>query len=137
MIEKENNELSLEFLGIYLADLGTPEKKENGEAHSSVMSGKRPVLLLGNEYSLKFSPVLHVVPITSQMAKSKHKKLPIHIPIRVEKDIAINKCFAKDSVILFEQLTVIPRHKIIKFCGKLNESKLLKIKSVLSLALGI
>lgn len=64
------------------------------DAEGSLQSGNRPVLVVSNDMANKHSPVITVVPITSQMGK---RKLPTHV--RIE-DCGL----PKPSIVLGEQI---------------------------------
>lgn len=87
---------------IWLADLGV--------SAGSVQRGVRPVLVISNNKSNKYSPIAVVCPITSSLSKAK---LPTHVKINA-KDIG----FHRDSTVLFEQHFTIDKdsqliHKIV------------------------
>ena len=80
---------------IYIARL---EKDTEG----SLQSGKRPVLVVSNDKANEHSPVITVVPITSQMSK---RKLPTHVHIE---DCGLSK----PSIILGEQILSINQSRL-------------------------
>jgi mRNA-degrading endonuclease toxin of MazEF toxin-antitoxin module len=132
----EEKYLEIQQFGIYIVDLGKPHS-DRDNFHSSVSSGRRPVVVLGNKMGLKHSPVVHVIPLTTRLAKAQKKKLPVHVQINVEGDVKSKCDYLVDSVIMAEQLTVIPKHKIQKYVGTISEAKTLELKAALNLALGI
>ncbi|MDY8023370.1 type II toxin-antitoxin system PemK/MazF family toxin [Paenibacillus polymyxa] len=79
-----------------------------GKASGSVQAGERPVMVISNNIGNKYSPVIVVVPITSQLKKAK---LPTHVLIKKE-DCEVDR----DSVVQFEQHITVPKDKFdIKF----------------------
>jgi mRNA-degrading endonuclease toxin of MazEF toxin-antitoxin module len=69
----EEKYLEIQQFGIYIVDLGKPHS-DRDNFHSSVSSGRRPVVVLGNKMGLKHSPVVHVIPLTTRLAKAQKKK---------------------------------------------------------------
>jgi len=106
---------------IYLANLG----KQDG----SIQAGIRPVLVVSNNIGNRFSPVVIVAPITSQIHKAK---LPTHVILPAEK-----YGLAKDSVILFEQIRVINKSSLIEKIVHIPEREMKEIEKPLQVSIGI
>lgn len=83
---------------IWLADLGE-------EAIGSVQRGIRPVIIISNDKSNKYAPIVMVSPITSSSTKAK---IPTHVSFKAS-DVG----FVHDSVILFEQHLTIDKSQLI------------------------
>jgi mRNA interferase MazF len=83
---------------VVLVDLGNRE--------GSVQFGVRPVIIVGNNMSNEFSPVISIVPLTTSKFK---KNLPTHVNVTTN-----NSLIQKDSVALCEQLMVIDKKYILK-----------------------
>lgn len=97
---------------ICLADLGRTVGSEQG--------GIRPVLVFQNVEIDNDSTTITVIPITS---KGK-KKLPTHVYI------SKNDGVVKDSIILVESVTTIPKDSIKKKLGCINNKDVMKKVSV-------
>jgi len=106
---------------IYLANLG----KQDG----SIQAGIRPVLVVSNNIGNRFSPVVIIAPITSQIHKAK---LPTHVILPAEK-----YGLAKDSVILFEQIRVINKSSLIEKIAHIPEREMKEIEKPLQVSIGI
>lgn len=100
---------------LYIADLNPYEGCEQG--------GIRPVLIVQNE----FSTTTIVAPITSNIYTKKH--IPTHFTI----DYALDR----KSIVLFEQIRVIDKNRILRYIGKLNSKDLKNIDNKIAISLGI
>lgn len=89
---------------IWLCDLG--------ETKGSEQFGLRPVLILSNNLGNKFSPVVTVVVISSQLQKAK---LPTHVELK-----ANLHGLERDSVVLGEQIRSISKERLIKKVSTLD-----------------
>ena len=94
---------------LYIADLNPFEGCEQG--------GIRPVLIIQNDKGNKFSTTTIVAPITSNIYTKK--RIPTHFTI----DYALDR----KSVVLFEQIRVIDKNRILRYIGKLNSKDLKNI----------
>lgn len=80
--------------------------------------GRRPVVILSNDISNKYSPTILIAPFTKILKK---KSLPTHILVK-------KTSFLKfDSLILLEQIRTIDKSRLTDYKGKLNEDTLNKI----------
>lgn len=82
------------------------------DAEGSLQSGNRPVLVVSNDMANEHSPVITVIPITSQMGK---KKLPTHVHI---KDCGL----PKPSIILGEQILSINQSRLCHKMGSIKKT---------------
>lgn len=76
------------------------------EAGKHIQKGVRPVLVLGNDKSNRFSEVVTVLPISSNIDKAE--SIPTHI--------VLSDALKKESVILPEQIRTVPRSCIMGDC---------------------
>ncbi len=76
------------------------------EAGSHVQQGVRPVVVVSNDAANRYSPVVTVVPLTSQ----RKKPLPTHVVIR---DHGLKKI----STALCEQVTSVDRARLTRPIG--------------------
>lgn len=90
---------------IYMARLDEDEE-------GSLQSGIRPVLIISNNKANKFSPVITVVPLTSNLKK---KKLPTHV--------AVDGCGIRPSLVLAEQIMSLNQSRLLRRMGKLSPEK--------------
>lgn len=80
--------------------------------------GRRPVVILSNDLSNKYSPTILIAPFTKILKK---RSLPTHILVR-------KTSFLKyDSIILLEQIRTIDKSRLIAYKGKINEDILNQI----------
>ena len=106
--------MDAKYLDIVLADL------PKGRGH--VQSGIRPVLVLSNSTANKNSPIITIVPLTSQL-----KRLDLNTHVMIQGD-----GLRKPSIALIEQLMVIDKTCVIKKLGVLrNIQDCTKIKEAI------
>lgn len=94
----------------------------------SEQAGDRPAVVIQNDVGNKYSTVIIVAMITSQINKAK---LPTHV--EVSKDIGLDK----DSVIMTEQLRTISKKRIREYIGRLNDRQISQLDRSLLISLGI
>lgn len=104
---------------LYFADLNPYEGCEQG--------GIRPVLIIQNDKGNQFSTTTIVAPITCNIYTKK--RIPTHFII----DYALDR----KSIVLFEQIRVIDKSRIIRYIGKLNSKDLKNIDTKIAISLGI
>lgn len=73
---------------------------------TSVQSGNRPVLVITNDVSNRYSQTLTVIPMTSKMKKLE---LPTHVVLTKDHCEMLKAEQMEDSVLLIEQITTIDR----------------------------
>lgn len=89
---------------IYMARLS------DDEDGGSLQEGMRPVLIVSNDMANEHSPVITIVPLTSQMRK---KPLPTHVLIR--------ECgLIKPSVVLAEQIMSLNKCRLENRMGSIK-----------------
>lgn len=96
------------------------------EAMGSVQGGMHPAIITSNNLFNKHAPVVQVSSITS-----KCKESPVHVPVGEEVGLE------KQSWILIEQDTTIPKELIGYRIGKCNNETLLKVEEALLFQKGI
>lgn len=80
---------------IYYFDLGV-------DPNSHRQLGKRPCMVLSNNFCNKYSPTIHIIPL------SKEKKFKFHVPI----PRGLTK-LKYDSYLLCEQATILDTHRLL------------------------
>lgn len=108
--------------GIYLADLG----KRVG----SIQFGVRPVLIVGNNYSCRYSTVFLCVPLTSK----QKTWLPTHYSLEVDKYPFLWK---ESNTILTEQIMPVEERQLLQYLGEIETKDMMRIETRLKKALGI
>lgn len=90
---------------IYMAKLSK-------EYDGSLQAGDRPVLIVSNNKANEFSPVITIVPITSNLKK---KWLPTHVVL---------KCcgLPRKSIVLAEQITSINKSCLVNKLGSIEKT---------------
>jgi mRNA interferase MazF len=106
---------------IFLADLEPVKGREQG--------GIRPVLIIQNDISNKYSPVTIVASITS---KINEKEFPTNVFIPKE-----DSGLSRDSTILLNQIKTIDKRRIIKKIGVLDLFLINKINKAIKISLAL
>lgn len=84
-------------------------------ARGHMQTGIRPAVVVQNGYACTFSDNVTIMPLTSVM---KNMDLPTHSLIRKGEDNSL----AADSVLLGEQMTLVPRHCVRRKIGSIRNS---------------
>lgn len=93
-------------------------------AKGHMQTGIRPAVVVQNGYACTFSDNVTIMPLTSVM---KNLDLPTHSLIRKGEDNSL----AADSVLLGEQMTLVPRHCVMKKIGSIaNPADKAEVKRV-------
>ena len=88
---------------------------------TSVQSGNRPVLVITNDVSNRYSQTLTVIPLTSKMKKLE---LPTHVVLTKDHCEMLRAEQMEDSVLLIEQITTIDRSALYsRFCRVISAEK--------------
>lgn len=91
-----------------------------GENEGHVQSGRRPVLVLGNDTANRFSGVVTVLPISARIEKLH--AIPTHVKL--------NSVLKTDSIVLPEQIRTISKEQLVSGCiyrlTALNRTQLTK-----------
>lgn len=93
--------IELRQFQVYHANL----KDQITRSSIGVQGGIRPVLILSNDEFMRSSPVINVVPMTSQTKNS-----PVHLEVYME-------CKDRKSYLLFEQIMTINKCSLQSFDG--------------------
>jgi mRNA interferase MazF len=105
---------------IYYADLSPVVGSEQG--------GVRPVLVIQNDIGNKYSPIVIIAAITSQLSKAK---IPTHVEISAKE-----YNLAKDSVILLEQVRTIDKRRLKDKISILDSIKMRQVNLAILVSLG-
>ena len=106
---------------IFLVNLDPVVGSEQGKV--------RPVLVIQNNISNKYSPLTIIVPITSKIYT---KEFPTNVFIS-KNDSGLDR----DSTILLNQIRVIDRRRIVKRIGSLDEGIMKKVDMAIKISLGL
>lgn len=112
------NDRQLKRGDVYFANL-----KNDSDSKSCVQTNSRPVLLVGNWQSNKYSSVITVVPLTTKL---KRLNIPTHIQLEVA---------GKKSLALCEQIITISRDDLKFYMCTLDTSDMKKINKALMVQL--
>lgn len=107
---------------VYLVDLG----KQCG----SIQFGVRPCIIVSNNESCLYSPVVIGVPCTSQ----RKTTLPTHLNIDTDK---YNFLWRKSNTCLCEQPTPIAKEQIIQYLGKLDDDDVKEVEKRLKITFSL
>ena len=106
---------------IYFAELNPVTGSEQG--------GTRPVLIIQNDAGNAYSPTTIVLPITSQLHKTR---LPTHVTLtRQESGLA------RDSVILAEQMRTIDKRRLRQKVAQLQPGTMRRIDAAMAVSIGL
>ena len=106
---------------VYLIDLKN--------TYANVQSGKRPCLVIQNDFGNEYSPTIIVVPITTKIKKTY---MPVHVVI--EKDSCSNK---DREMILCECILTVSKEQIINHLRTFDENIMQRVNKALEVSLGI
>jgi len=106
---------------IFLANLEPIKGSEQG--------GVRPVLIIQNDISNKFSPVTIIAAITSRLFT---KEFPTNVELS-KRESGLNK----DSTIMLNQIRTIDKSRLIKKVGELNSSLMKKVEIAIKVSLAL
>ena len=82
------------------------------DTEGSLQSGIRPVLVISNDKANQYSPVITIIPITSNTGK---KRLPTHVFIR--------GCgLLQQSIVLVEQITSLNQTRLLRKIGSIQRT---------------
>lgn len=107
---------------IWWANLGKPECKTN------IQKGIRPVIIVSNKMCNNYSPVITIIPVTSNRNKNK---IPTHV--KIPTSTGINK----ESIALAEQLMPLDKHDLISRIGHCNDNIINHINKAILIQNGI
>ena len=79
---------------------------ELGENEGHVQSGRRPVLIIGNNTANRFSGVVTVLPISGRIEKLN--AIPTHVKL--------NSALRGESIVLPEQIRTISKEQLVSSC---------------------
>ncbi len=90
--------------------------------------GIHPYLVLANQKACQYSPVLQVIPMSS----NTNRRLPVQVEVYAE-------CFSRRTYALAEQLTLLPREILEqgKYCGQLGEESMARVRQAIKLQLSL
>lgn len=107
---------------LYFADLGT--------GIGSEQAGQRPVLIVQNDKGNLYSPTTIVLPLTTQIHKSK--SLPVHVILDKSEGLV------QSSAIMAEQIVTIDKNRLQKRIGFItDEFTLSKIDMAMRISLDL
>jgi len=106
---------------IYMANLPKVEG-------TSIQWGIRPAVVVSNDLCNKYSPVIHLAPITSATTKNN---LPTHIAVGLDNGLKL------ESMVLLEQTSLLPKDVIFKHIGRCSGVSLFKLNVALMVQFGL
>ena len=106
---------------VYLIDLKN--------TYQNVQSGKRPCLIVQNNYGNTYSPTIIVVPITTKIKKTY---MPVHVVI--EKGVCFNK---EKEMILCECILTVSKEQIINHLRTFDIEIMQRVDKALEVSLAI
>lgn len=109
---------------IYWVDFGTDN------IVGSEQRNKRPAIIISNDLGNKYSPVISIAIITSQLTKAK---LPTHIELEATKENGLTK----KSIVLTEQIKTIDKQRLIDCIEYIGNYDMLKVDKAIEISLGL
>lgn len=85
-------------------------------AIGSEQKNKRPCLVISNDIGNKFSPIIIVLPFTSEMKKLE---MPTHTLVQKNQQNGLKM----DSMLLAEQPRTVDKRRVIRKLGKVSDSQ--------------
>lgn len=112
---------------IWFAEFGT-------HPGTSVQEGCRPALIVSNDMANQHSEIITVVPMTTKMKKTH---LPTHVLLsQPDVDLAEGQ-YLERSMILAEQVTTIGKDALVRYVGKICNSRLKEVESAVLVQMSI
>lgn len=108
---------------VLLADLGAPE-------HGSEQAGKRPVVVVSNDWVNRHNHVYTVVPLTTQINRLD---LPTNVLIPANEEEGVTR----DAVALCAQTRSLDAVRILRKKGRLNKDTLERVTKGVLIQIGI
>ena len=99
---------------VFLADLGIP--------HGSEQGGRRPVVIVQNDYGLFYAPTVTMVPMTTILKK---QGLKTHYVLKY------SDCIRYPSMVEAEQVNTIDKDRIIRKLGRLDKRDIAGVEAAL------
>ncbi len=96
-------------------------------ARGSEQKGMRPALVIQNDIGNEVSPITNVAAISTSL-----KIYPINVKIK-----SLESGLDRNSTVKLNQILTIDKSRLIKKLGKLDTSKMNKVRSALILSLGL
>ena len=116
---------------IYLLNL---DKDQNlNENKSSIFRGTRPVLVVSNDMNNKFSSVIQVSPITSNMSKGK---IPVHVKLDSSDKMKLTSFVCLEQTRCIEKNSFVINDNIIKIT-KLTKERMYEIDKAIKIQFGL
>lgn len=101
-----------------------------GEGNGSIQGGIRAAVVVSNNIANRYSPVVLVSPITSQI--NNKATLPTHVVVDHE------SCgLLKESQILCEQIFSVNKNSLHKFIGSLDDNDMEKLNKALEVSVEV
>ena len=79
-----------------------------------IQSGVRPVIVAQNSVGNKFSPIIHVIPLTQQLRKASSQPTHVYIPSSSQNGLK------KDSVALVEDIRPVSQKCLTRKIGTIG-----------------
>ena len=101
-----------------------PEVEHNPHQHH----GNHYYIVVSNEKSCAFSPVVQAIPFSSNV----NRRLPVQIEVNAP-------CFPRKSFALAEQLTLLPKNLLEqgRYCGTLDAVQMKRLQDAIKIQLSL
>lgn len=125
MIKENKTEVKIMRGQIHMVNFGTVD-----EYSGNLQRGERPAIIISNDTGCRFSPIISVIPLTTQKTK---RNLPTHCRITMDETNRL----LKDSIALTEQVVTVNRFQIGKCTGKLSQRDMQRVTKCLGISVGL
>ncbi len=125
MNEQKVSEVLIRRGQIHMVDFG-----EVDAMSGSIQRGKRPAIIISNNKACKYSPVISVVPLSTQKTK---RNLPTHYQLTCDEYNRLRK----DSTVLAEQILTVNRFQIERQTGRLSDKDMEAVDARIRISMGL
>lgn len=109
---------------IYWVDLSLPSKEEKEKGIIHELQGPHPAIIISNNQQNLFSPLITIIPLTSQL----DRVYPFEVLTEINK---------QKGKALTDQITTIDKKRLGNYLGQLDKSVMKQIQKALHLTLAL
>lgn len=119
------NEVLIRRGQIHMVDFGGVDAMSG-----NIQRGKRPAIIISNDKACRYSPVVSVVPLSTQKTK---RNLPTHYLLTCDERNRLRK----DSTVLAEQILTVNRFQVERQTGSLSDEDMQAVDSRIRISMGL
>ena len=110
---------------IHMVDFG-----EIDAMSGSLQRGRRPAIIISNNKACRYSPIISVVPLSTQKTK---RNLPTHYWLTIDEHNRLKK----DSTVLAEQILTVTRGQVERQLGYLSQEDMTEVDARIRISKGL